>query len=56
MKKTEINITSFLIKFNPEIFEEDVDTQAKLIYKEQKEKKNASGETGTDAKNNTNAK
>lgn len=37
-----LKIKADLVKQNPEISEEDIDRQAKVIYKEQKEKKSAS--------------
>ena len=47
-----LKIKADIIFANPEISEEDVDSQAKLIYKELKEKQDAAGKTGADGAEN----
>ena len=42
-----LKIKADIIALNPQILEEDVDTKAKLIYKEQKEQNNATRNTGS---------
>ena len=42
-----LKIKADIIALNPQILEEEVDTKAKLIYKEQKEQNNATRNTGS---------